>query len=442
MCVFFDNADKIQYMGPESQNEFVFKYYNPDEIIDGEPMSHYLKFSVAFWHTFNHNGSDPFGMGNMIRPWDNIKDPMTLALKKVDALFELCDKLNIEYFCFHDRDIAPSGDTLRETNKNLDTIITHVKEHLKTNKSKVLWVTANLFSDPRYVHGAATSPNPEVFAYAGAQVKKALEIAKEVGADGYVFWGGREGYETLLNTNLGLELDNLARFLHMAKDYAKQISFDGQFLIEPKPKEPTKHQYDFDVANAIAFLSKYNLSDDFKFNIEANHATLAGHTFQHELRYARLNNKLGSIDANEGDLLLGWDVDRFPTNLYSAILGMYEVIKNSGLHRGGLNFDAKVRRGSFMPEDLFRAFIAGMDTFAIGWKIARKIIEDKAIDKIVEERYEGYNIGIGKKIVDGNTDFEGLETYIIDKPQILNTSGLQEYMESLINQYILDFYRK
>ncbi len=438
--MFFDDIKDISYEGPSSKNPLAFKYYNPVEIIDEKPLSQHLRFSIAFWHTLNYNGADPFGLNNMIRPWNDIDDPITLAFKKIDALFELAEKLNIEYFCFHDRDIAPEGDTLRETNKNLDKVVAHIKDHLKDGKVKVLWVTANLFSNPRYVHGAATSPNPYVFAYAAAQVKKALEIAKEVGASGYVFWGGREGYETLINTDLALELDNLARFLHMAVDYAKKIGFTGQFLVEPKPKEPTKHQYDFDVANALSFLNKYGLSDYFKFNIEANHATLAGHTFQHELRYARINGKLGSIDANEGDLLLGWDVDRFPTNIYDTTLAMYEVIKNGGLYPGGLNFDAKVRRGSFTPEDLFRAFIAGMDTFAVGLKIAHRIVEDGELDEIIEERYKGYKKGIGEKIVNGEIGFEELEEYIIDKPQIVNTSGLQEYMESLLNQYILNFY--
>ena len=435
---FFETS-KASYEGSKSKNPLAFKYYNPDEIVDGKKMSDHLRFSVAFWHTFNYGGSDPFGMNTMKRPWTEITEPMDLALAKVDAIFEFCEKLNVEYFCFHDRDIAPEGNTLRETNKNLDAVVSHIKEHMKTSKVKVLWSTANMFSNPRFVHGAATSPNAEVFAYAAAQVKKALEIAKEVGAQNYVFWGGREGYETLLNTDMGLELDNLARFLHMAVDYAKEIGFEGQFLIEPKPKEPTKHQYDFDAASAIAFLQKYGLSDHFKLNIEANHATLAGHTFQHELRYARINSKLGSIDANQGDLLLGWDVDQFPTNVYETTLAMYEVIKNGGLHSGGLNFDAKVRRGSFESTDLFKAHIAGMDTFAAGWKIAHKIIEDGLIDKIVSDRYASYQYGIGKEIISGKASFKTLEEYIIDKSGISNDSGMQEHLESLINQYLLNY---
>ncbi len=436
---FFSNVHGVAYEGPGSGNPLSFKYYNPDEIVDGKKMSEHLRFAVAFWHTFNYEGLDPFGVGTMKRPWSGVSDPMDLALAKIDAIFEFCEKLNAEYFCFHDRDIAPEGKTLRETNKNLDTVVARVKEHMKTSPVKVLWSTANMFSNPRFVHGAATSPNAEVFAYAAAQVKKALEIAKEVGAQDYVFWGGREGYETLLNTDMGLELDNLARFMHMAVDYAKEIGFGGQFLIEPKPKEPTKHQYDFDAANAVAFLHRYGLEDHFKLNIEANHATLAGHTFQHELRYSRLAGKLGSIDANQGDQLIGWDVDQFPTNVYETILAMYEVIKNGGLHSGGLNFDSKVRRGSFESADLFKAHAAGMDTFAAGWKIARKIVEDGELDSMVAKRYGSYNEGIGKEIISGRADFKRLEGYIIDKAEIENASGMQEEMEAMLNRYILEY---
>ena len=435
----FDEIKCVHYEGPKSKNPVAFKYYNPKEMVDGKKVSELLRFAIAFWHTLNYDGSDPFGMGTMIRPWSKLSDPMDVALAKIDAIFELCEKLSVEYFCFHDRDIAPEGDTLRETNKNLDAVVKHIKDRMKTSGVKILWVTANMFSNPRFVHGAATSPNADVFAYAAAQVKKALEIAKEVGSQNYVFWGGREGYETLLNTDVEFELENMARFLHMAVDYAKEIDFDGQFLIEPKPKEPTKHQYDFDAASAIAFLQRYDLFDHFKLNIEANHATLAGHTFQHELRYARINGKLGSIDANQGDLLLGWDVDRFPTNIYETTLAMYEVIKNGGLHNGGLNFDAKVRRGSFTPVDIFKAHIAGMDTFAVGWKIAHQIIEDGLLDDLVSKRYHGYKDGIGKDIVSGKANFKTLERYIIGKNEIANVSGEQEELEALLNYYILNY---
>ncbi|HEX7057086.1 MAG TPA: xylose isomerase, partial [Bacilli bacterium] len=316
---YFSNVSKVS-----------FKHYNPQEIVLGKTMEEQLRFSVAYWHTFTGTGADPFGVGTMIRPWDHLSG-MDLAKARVEAAFELFEKLGVKFFCFHDRDIAPEGDTLQETNKNLDVIVAMIKERMKASGVKLLWNTANMFTNPRFVHGAATSCNADVFAYAAAQVKKALETAVELGAENYVFWGGREGYETLLNTDMGLELDNLARFLHMAVDYAKEIGFKGQFLIEPKPKEPTKHQYDFDAATTIAFLQKYGLDAHFKLNLEANHATLAGHTFEHELRVARLNGMLGSIDANQGDPLLGWDTDEFPTDLYAVTLAMYEILKNGGL---------------------------------------------------------------------------------------------------------------
>jgi xylose isomerase len=431
------NIEKIEYSGKDSKNPLSFKYYNPEEKIFGKKMSEHLRFSVAFWHTFNANGTDMFGVGTMVRPWDKYTEPMDKAKAKVDALIEFTSKLGIEYFCFHDRDIAPEGKNLRETNKNLDIVVDYLKQRMKESGLKLLWGTANLFSNPRFVHGAATSCNADVFAYAAAQVKKAIEITKELGGENYVFWGGREGYETLLNTDMKLELDNLARFLRMAVDYAAKIGFKGQFLIEPKPMEPTKHQYDFDSAHVLAFLRKYGLEKHFKLNIEANHATLAGHTFNHELRYARINGVLGSIDANQGDLFLGWDTDQFPTDMYATTLAMYEILKNGGLAPGGINFDAKVRRASFELEDLFVGHIAGMDTFALGLKAAAKLIEEGLIDKFIEERYSSYKEGIGKKITEGNITFEELEEYIIDKEKIENKSGKQEYLEVIVNQVIL-----
>src|SRR5699024_4998318 len=312
------------------------------------------------------------------------------------------EKMNVPYFCFHDVDIAPEGETLRESNQNIDTIVAMMKDYMKDSKVKLLWNTVNNFTHSRFVHGAASSNNADVFAYAAAKVKKGLEVGKELGAENYVFWGGREGYESLLNTDMKLELDNLGRFYHMALDYAKEIGFDAQFLIEPKPKEPTTHQYDFDVASSYAFLQNYNLQNDFKFNIEANHATLAGHTFEHELRYARNHHMLGSVDANQGHPLLGWDTDEFPTDIYATTLGMYEILKNSGLGRGGLNFDAKVRRGSFEAEDLFHAHIAGMDSFAVGLKVAKALLDDKVLEDIVADRYKSYDHGVGLDIVQGN----------------------------------------
>lgn len=434
---YFKDIAKIQYEGPRSKNPFAFKYYNPDEVINGKRMEDILRFSVAYWHTFTAEGTDPFGAGTNIRPWYQYEG-LDLAKARVEAAFEFFEKLNVPYFCFHDVDIAPEGDTLRETFKNLDIIVEMIHDYMKDSNVKLLWNTANLFTHPRYVHGAATSNNADVFAYAAAQVKKGLEIAKYLGAENYVFWGGREGYETLLNTDMKIELDNLARFFHMAVDYAKEIGFEGQFLIEPKPKEPTKHQYDFDVATGLAFLKTYELDPYFKFNIEANHATLAGHTFEHELRYARIHGMLGSVDANQGDTLLGWDTDEFPTDLYTTTLAMYEILLNGGLGKGGLNFDAKVRRGSFEVEDLFHAHIAGMDSFAIGLKVANNLLKDRVLEDFIAERYKSFTEGIGLDIVEGRANFHTLEEYALNLETIENKSGRTERLRALINQYLLN----
>ena len=438
MAEYFKEVQKIKFEGSKSDNPLAFKYYNPEEVVAGKKMIDHLRFAVAYWHTFQGTGSDPFGPGTAVRPWDNVTDKMELARVKVEANFELCEKLGVPFFCFHDRDIAPEADTLKETNKRLDEIVALIKDRIKNSMVKLLWGTTNAFSNPRFVHGASTSPNADVFAFASAQVKKAMEITMELGGQNYVFWGGREGYETLLNTDLKLELDNMGRFLGMAVEYAKEIGFKGQFLIEPKPKEPTKHQYDFDTATVIGFLKTYGLDPYFKMNIEANHATLAAHTFQHELRLARVNGMLGSIDANQGDLLLGWDTDQFPTNIYDTTLAMYEVLKMGGFTNGGLNFDSKVRRGSFEPVDLFYAHIAGMDTFAKGLKIAAKMIEDGKLDKFVADRYQSYNTGIGKDIVNKKVGFKELEKYALEHDNVVNTSGRQEMLESVLNQYILE----
>lgn len=436
---YFKNINKVTFEGPNSKNPFAFKYYNPEEMINGKRMEEFMRFSIAYWHTFVGDGGDPFGQGTAIRPWDKYTG-MDLAKARVEAAFELFEKLNVPFFCFHDVDVAPEGDNLKETYNNLDEIVAMIKEYMKTSKTKLLWNTANMFSHPRWLHGAATSPNADVYAYAAAKVKKGLEVGKELGAENYVFWGGREGYETLLNTNMKLELDNLGRFYHMAKDYAKEIGFDAQFLIEPKPKEPMKHQYDFDVATGLAFLKSYDLADYFKFNVEANHATLAGHTFEHELQVARINGMLGSVDANQGDPLLGWDTDEFPTDLYSTTLAMYEILKNGGLGRGGLNFDAKTRRGSFDIEDLFYAYITGMDAFAIGTKVAQRLIEDKVLDNFVDDRYSSFKEGIGLEIVDGKSDFHKLEEYALQLGDIQNKSGRQEKLKGMINKYLIEAY--
>lgn len=434
---YFPNVAKIQYEGKESKNSLAFKYYNPHEVVGGKTMEEHLRFSVAYWHTFTGDGTDPFGHSTMLRPWGKLSG-MDLAKARVEAAFEMFEKLNVPFFAFHDRDIAPEGETLQETNQNLDVIISMIKEYMKTSKTKLLWNTANLFSHPRFVHGAATTCHADVFAYSAAQVKKGLDTAKELGAENYVFWGGREGYETLLNTNLELELDNLARFMHMAVDYAKEIGYTGQFLIEPKPKEPTKHQYDTDAASALAFLLKYDLKDYFKLNIEANHATLAGHTFQHELRWSRVNGMLGSVDANQGDTLLGWDTDEFPTDLYETTLAMYEILLNGGLGSGGLNFDAKVRRGSFEPEDLFYAHVAGMDAFARGLQVAQKLIEDRVFEEVIEQRYASFTDGIGLEIVSGRANFHTLEQYALQNRPIIHRSGRQENLKAILNQYLLE----
>ncbi|PAL05105.1 xylose isomerase [Peribacillus simplex] len=434
---YFESVNKVSYEGKDSKNPLAFKYYNPEEVVGGKTMKEQLRFSVAYWHTFTADGTDPFGAATMQRSW-NKYDGMDMAKARVEAAFQLFEKLGVPFFAFHDRDIAPEGNTLKETNENLDVIVSMIKEYMKTSNVKLLWNTANMFTNPRFVHGAATSCNADVFAYAAAQVKKGLETAKELGAENYVFWGGREGYETLLNTNLKLELDNLARFMHMAVDYAKEIGFKGQFLIEPKPKEPTTHQYDTDAATTISFLRQYGLDNHFKLNLEANHATLAGHTFEHELRVARVQGFLGSVDANQGDPLLGWDTDEFPTDLYSTTLAMYEILQNGGLGSGGLNFDAKVRRGSFEQEDLVYAHVAGMDAFARGLKVAHKLLEDRVFESIIDERYSSFKKGIGLEIVEGRANFQTLEQYALKNPNITNNSGRQERLKATLNQYILE----
>ncbi len=437
MAEYFAGVPEIKYEGPDSTNPFSFKYYDKKRVVGGKTMGERLKFAMAWWHTLCANGTDMFGVGTADKSF-GATDPMENAKAKVYAGFEFMKKLGIDYFCFHDRDIAPEGATIDESNKNLDIIADVIEEQQKATGIKCLWGTANLFGNPRYMHGAASAPNADVFAFAAAQVKKAMELTVRFGGNAYVFWGGREGYETLLNTKMGLEQDNIARLMQMAIEYGDKIGFKGDFYIEPKPKEPTKHQYDFDVATAIGFINKYGLDKRFKMNIEANHATLAAHTFQHELRVARENGFFGSVDANQGDTLLGWDTDQFPTDIYSAALGMYEVIKAGGFTNGGLNFDSKQRRGSFTLEDTALAHIAGMDTFALGLMIADKMIEDGRIEKFVEERYASWNDGIGKRIIEGKESFESLAEYASKLGDIKNnTSGRQEMLESIFNQIML-----
>lgn len=431
------NCEKIKYEGAKSKNVFAFKHFNSEEKVLGVSMKDYLRFALSWWHTLGATGQDQFGSSTSVREWSS-EDKMQMAKNKVDASFELMQLLGIEYFCFHDVDILYECDTLEEFQKGLDEISDYILEKMKETNIKCLWGTANMFGHKRFMHGASTSCNADVFAYSAACVKKAMDITKKLGGENYVFWGGREGYETLLNTKTDLELDNFARFLTMARDYAKKIGFTGQLLIEPKPKEPTKHQYDFDTQTVLGFLRKYHLENDYKINIEANHATLASHTFQHELNMARINNALGSIDANQGDPLLGWDTDQFPTNVYDATFAMYEVILNGGLHSGGLNFDAKVRRASFETDDLIISYIAGMDTFAKGLKVAAKLYEDKVLENFKDNRYRSFNEGIGKKIVSNEVDFEELSKYALTHDDIKNESGRQEMLEAIVNQYIYE----
>jgi xylose isomerase len=435
----FPRIKTIAYEGPKSARALAFKHYNPDEVIDGRTMSAHLRFSIAYWHAFRGVGSDPFGPGTIVRPWERGKDPVSVAKTRMDAAFEFFQKIRAPFWCFHDRDIAPEGRTLAESNRHLDKLVAHAKQLQKATGVKLLWGTANLFSNPRYMCGAATNPDAHVFAYAAAQVKKALEVTKALGGENYVFWGGREGYETLLNTNLKREQDHLARFLHLAVAYAKEIGFKGQFLIEPKPKEPTKHQYDFDVASGIAFLRTYGLEKHFKFNIETNHATLAGHTFQHEIEVAAAQGMLGSIDANAGDLLLGWDTDQFNTDVRELTLAMISILKAGGLGTGGFNFDAKLRRPSIDPEDLFHAHIGGMDAYALAFKLARKILADGKLEQFVADRYSSYDTGYGRDIEKGRVGFKELNKLVLTKlGEPKPKSGKQEYLENLVMQYLHD----
>ena len=433
----FPEVDKIRYEGPQSDNPLAYRWYNEDEMIEGKSMKDHLRFSVVYWHTFRGSGADPFGVGTMHRPWDDGTDSVENARNRVRVAFEFMEKLGAPYYAFHDRDVAPEGTDLADTNRIFDSVAEVLQEEQQRTGIKLLWGTANMFTHPRYLHGAATSSNADVFAYCAAQVKKALEITQALGGENYVFWGGREGYQTLYNTDMKRELDHLAKFFHMAVDYAKEIGFEGTFLIEPKPKEPTKHQYDSDAAACINFLRAYDLTDRFKLNIETNHATLAGHTMMHELDYAGIQGMLGSIDANTGDLMLGWDTDQFPTDIYLTTQIMLMLLKHGGVAPGGVNFDAKVRRESFDPMDLFHAHIGGMDAFARGLKIAAAIRADKALDKFVDQRYSSWDNGIGAEIESGKADFKSLENYMLEKGEAAaNESGRQELIENVVNYYI------
>lgn len=433
----FANIPKISFEGPQSKNPLAFHHYNPGEVIDGKTMEDHFRFSVAYWHTFRGTGSDPFGGGTMERPWEGPSDNVENACNRARVAFEFIEKLGAKFYCFHDRDVAPEGATLAESNKNLLAVAKVLKEEQQRTGIKLLWGTANLFSNKRYIHGAATSCNADAFAYAAAQVKQALEVTKDLGGEGYTFWGGREGYMNLFNTDMKRELDHLGRFMRMAVDYAKEIGFTGQFYFEPKPKEPTKHQYDYDSAACINFLRTYGLEKHIKMNIEANHATLAGHTVHHELEFAASQGFLGSIDANFGDLMLGWDTDQFPTDIYLTTQIMLVVLKYGGLAPGGLNFDAKVRRESFEPVDLFHAHIGGMDAFARGLKIAAALRKDGVLEKVIKDRYASWDTGVGQEIEAGKHSFKTLEQYMLAKGEATpNVSGRQEMIENLINMYL------
>lgn len=432
---FFDNIEKIKYEGLKTDNMFAFRHYNPEEIVLGKTMKEHLKFAVAYWHTFCNDGSDPFGKGTNQRNWIT-EDPMQTAKNKVDANFEFLQKLGIEYFCFHDMDVAPFGNSLEEFFNNLDVITDYMKDKMEETGIKLLWNTADRHANTIYVNGAASSPNMDVYAFSAAQVKKGIDISKKLGGKNFVFWGGREGYETLLNTDMQFEEENIARLYKMAIGYCEKINHKLTFLIEPKPKEPMTHQYDFDSATALAFLQKYDLMGHFKLNIEANHATLAGHTFEHELNVARNYNALGSIDANQGDPLLGWDTDEFPTNVHDTTLAMIEVLKNGGLHDGGINFDSKVRRSSFEQEDLLIAHIAGMDTYARGLKSAARIIEIGFLDNIKKERYSSYNSELGKQLLKNELDLEVLTNHALSVKEVKNKSSHIEYVKSKLNDLI------
>jgi len=436
MAEIFANIPVIPYEGSKSKNPLAFKFYNPDQIVLGKPMSEHLPFAMAWWHNLCAGGTDMFGRDTADKSFGAEKGTMEHAKAKVDAGFEFMQKLGIQYFCFHDVDLVPEADDIKETNRRLDEITDYILEKMQGTDIKCLWGTANMFGNPRFMNGAGSSNSADVYCFAAAQIKKALELTVKLGGRGYVFWGGREGYETLLNTDMKFEQENIARLMKMAVTYGRSIGFTGDFYIEPKPKEPMKHQYDFDAATAIGFLRQHGLDKDFKMNIEANHATLAGHTFQHDLRVSAINGMLGSIDANKGDYLLGWDTDEFPFDVYEATMCMYEVLKAGGL-TGGFNFDAKNRRPSNTHEDMFEAYILGMDTFALGLLKAAALIEDGRLDENIKARYSSYNSGIGAKIVSGEATLEELAAYAesMGAPE-LPGSGKQERLEAIVNQVL------
>jgi xylose isomerase len=438
MAEFFADVSPIPFEGPDTDNDLAFRFYDPDRMVMGKRMEDQLRIAVCYWHSFNWPGSDVFGAGTLDRPWlDGSMEPMAAARMKMDAAFEFFAKLGTPFFCFHDLDIAPEGDTFAETRRNVEAMVEYAEQKMAETGIELLWGTANLFSHPRYAAGAATNPNPEVFAYAAAQVKNALDATLRLGGSNYVLWGGREGYETLLNTSVSQETDQLARFMHMVVDYKKAIGFEGTLLIEPKPQEPTKHQYDYDSATVHGFLERYGLYGEFFVNIETNHATLAGHSLHHEVAYAVENGVFGSIDANRGDPQNGWDTDQFPNSVEEMSLSLYEIFRNGGFRNGGFNFDTKLRRQSMARDDLFHAHVGGIDTLALSLLVAERLIADGDLKAAREARYAGWSSDLGSAISGGSVDLAALEAKVADgeidpKP----VSGRQEALENLINRAI------
>ncbi|MEH0153401.1 xylose isomerase [Limibacter armeniacum] len=433
---YFKNIGKIQYEGPESKNPLAFKYYDENRVVAGKTMKEHFRFAGAYWHNMCDDGGDPFGAGTRLYPYADIKDPVERAKAKMDFAFEFFTKLGLPYYCFHDVDMVDEGASVLESEKRLRAIVDYAKEKQAASGMKVLWGTANLFTNPRFMNGAATNPDFNVVAYAGAQLKNALDATIELGGENYVFWGGREGYMSLLNTDMKREKEHLARILHMAKDYARKQGFKGNFFIEPKPAEPTKHQYDFDTETVLGFLRQYDLWDDFYVNIEVNHATLAGHTFQHELQAAVDAGKLGSIDANRGDYQNGWDTDQFPVNLYELIESMLVILPGGGFQGGGVNFDAKIRRNSTDLADMFYAHIGGMDVFARALLCANNILENSEYSSLRKERYATFDSGLGRDFEEGILTLDQLYEHAVKNGEPARTSGRQEYYENLLNMYL------
>jgi xylose isomerase len=433
---YFKNIAPVKFEGVESDNPLAFRWYDETRMVAGKTMKEYLRFACSYWHSFNGSGADPFGEPTHIFPWNEKKDPLGRARDKMDAAFEFITKMNLPYYCFHDVDIIDYTNDVKDNERRLQAITKYAKEKQRETGVKLLWGTANLFSNRRYMNGAATNPDFHVLAHAGAQVKAALDATIALGGENYVFWGGREGYMSLLNTNMKREQEHFAKFLHTAKDYARRNGFTGNFFIEPKPCEPSKHQYDYDAATVIGFLKEYDLQHDFSLNLEVNHATLAGHTFQHELQVAADAGLLGSMDANRGDYQNGWDTDQFPNNIYELTEAMLVVLEAGGLKGGGINFDAKIRRNSTDPSDLFYAHIGGMDAFARALIVADNILERSDYRKIREERYSSFDNGMGKQFEQGKVTLEDLESFAIANGEPETRSGRQEYMENIINRYI------